>query len=55
MAENSGESVVFIASGAGLGVGVSATVGGMGLAGGFGCESLATNQSWQGLGGLTAR
>ncbi len=36
MAENSAESVVFIAGGAGFGAGVSATVGGMGLAGGFG-------------------
>jgi WD40 repeat protein len=36
MAENSAESVVFIAGGATAGAGVSATVGGMGLAGGFG-------------------
>ncbi|AFZ21459.1 hypothetical protein [Allocoleopsis franciscana] len=36
MTEISAESVVFIASGAATGAGVSATVGGMGLAGGFG-------------------
>lgn len=36
MAETSAESVVFIAGGALGGAGVSATVGGMGLAGGFG-------------------
>lgn len=36
MVENSAESVVFIAGGAAAGAGVSATVGGMGLAGGFG-------------------
>ena len=36
MAENSRESVVFIASGGAAGAGVSATVGSMGLVGGFG-------------------
>ena len=36
MAEISAESVVFMAGGAATGAGVSATVGGMGLAGGFG-------------------
>ena len=40
MAENSGESVVFIASGAGLGIGTSATIGGMGLVGGFGAVGI---------------
>ncbi len=36
MTENSAASVVFIAGGAAVGAGVSATVGGMGLVGGFG-------------------
>lgn len=36
MAEISAQSVVFMAGGAATGAGVSATVGGMGLAGGFG-------------------
>ena len=40
MAENSAESVVFIAGGAAAGAGVSATVGGMGLAGGFGAVGI---------------
>ncbi|MEW6495599.1 MAG: DnaJ domain-containing protein [Cyanobacteriota bacterium] len=40
MAENSRESVVFIASGAGAGAGVSATIGGMGLAGSFGAVAI---------------
>ncbi len=40
MAENSAESVVFIAGGAAAGAGVSATIGGMGLAGGFGAVGI---------------
>jgi hypothetical protein len=40
MAENSAESVVFIAGGAVAGTGVSATVGGMGLVGGFGAVGI---------------
>ncbi len=40
MAENSAESVVFIAGGSAAGAGVSATVGGMGLAGGFGAVGI---------------
>jgi WD40 repeat protein len=40
MAENSAESVLFIAGGATAGAGVSATVGGMGLAGGFGAVGI---------------
>jgi hypothetical protein len=40
VAENSAESVVFIAGGAAAGAGVSATVGGMGLAGGFGAVGI---------------
>jgi hypothetical protein len=40
VAENSAESVVFIAGGAAAGAGVSATIGGMGLAGGFGAVGI---------------
>jgi len=40
MAENSAESVVFIAGGATAGASVSVTVGGMGLAGGFGAVGI---------------
>src|ERR687885_2567252 len=40
MAEHSAESVVFIAGGAATGAGVSATVGGMGLAGSFGAVGI---------------
>jgi hypothetical protein len=40
MAENSRESVVFIASGAAAGAGISATIGGMGLAGSFGAVGI---------------
>ena len=40
MAEISAESVVFMAGGAATGAGVSATVGGMGLAGGFGAVGI---------------
>lgn len=40
MAEPSTDSVVFIASGAAAGAGVSATIGGMGLAGGFGAVGI---------------
>ncbi|MGQ4649057.1 DnaJ domain-containing protein [Lyngbya aestuarii] len=40
MAENSQESVVFIASGATAGAGVSATIGSMGLAGSFGAVGI---------------
>jgi hypothetical protein len=45
MAENSAESVVFIAGGATAGAGVSATVGGMGLAGSFGAVGIGMLQS----------
>ena len=40
MADNSAESVVFIAGGTAAGAGVSATIGGMGLAGGFGAVGI---------------
>ena len=40
MTENRTDSVVFIAGGAGFGAGISATVGGMGLAGGFGAVGI---------------
>ena len=40
MAEISAQSVVFMAGGAATGAGVSATVGGMGLAGGFGAVGI---------------
>jgi WD40 repeat protein len=40
VAENSAESVVFIAGGTAAGAGVSATIGGMGLAGGFGAVGI---------------
>ena len=40
MAENSTESVVFIASGAATGAGISTTIGCMGLAGSFGAVSI---------------
>ena len=40
VADNSAESVVFIAGGTAAGAGVSATIGGMGLAGGFGAVGI---------------
>lgn len=40
MADNSGEGAAFVAGGAATGAWVSTTVGGMGLAGGFGAVGI---------------